>query len=271
MLSFNDLTSEQLNSAAEANMVTHMSWVQSRTEGMRVFVDDQLTVIDSGLPCDTFNFVCRARLAEDSMRGRIDQVLEHFTSVRRPFSWWVGPADQPASLGQTLLEAGFAAAESEVAMAADLNALNMTELAPHGLRIERVTTPEQLRDYAAINAANWTPPDQQVINFYEAASPVILASDSPLWVYIGYLGDEAAATAEMTIGGGVVGLYNIATLEAHRRLGVGSALTLSPLLDAREQGFTTAILQASSDGLGVYKRLGFKETGHFTEYQLPNK
>lgn len=268
-LSLNHSTREQLNAAAEANLVTHMSWVQSRIEGMQVLADEQLTVIDSGLPCDTFNFVSRARLKQDSMRERISQVVAHFSSVSRPFSWWVGPSDRPASLGQALIEAGFEAAESEVAMAADLSALNPTDLAPQGLRIERAATPKQILDFATINAANWSPPDQQVIEFYKAATPTLLAPDSPLWIYVGYLGDQAVATSELTDGGGIVGLYNISTLEKHRRNGIGSALTLRPLLDAREQGFTIAILQASSDGLGVYKRLGFKETGHYTEYQLP--
>lgn len=260
---------EQLNAAAEANMVTHMSWVQGRTEGMKVMTDDQLTIIDSGLACDTFNFVCRARLKPDSMRERIDQVVTHFNSVNRPFSWWVGPADSPSTLGQALTKAGFEAAESEVAMAADLGALNVAELSPHGLKIERVTTPKHISDFAMVNAVNWTPPDQNVIRFYETATPLLLDPRSPLRIYVGYLGDEAVSTAELTVGGDVVGLYNIATLEAHRRKGIGSALTLRPLIDAREEGFKIAILQASADGLGVYKRLGFKETGQYTEYQLP--
>jgi ribosomal protein S18 acetylase RimI-like enzyme len=269
VLSLDEASAEQLDAAAEANMVTHMSWVQQRTPGMRVEADDQLTVIDSGLPTDTFNFVCRARLNDDSIGERIARAAAYFHTAQRPFSWWVGPADRPRHLGQALLAAGFAAAESELAMAADLNALNSTELAPRGLRIERVRTAQQMHDFAAINAANWTPPDQAVMRFYERAAPLLLAPDSLLWLYLGYLGEEAVATAELTIGGGVAGLYNICTREAHRRRGIGSALTLRPLLDARAAGLKAAILQAAPDGQGVYARLGFRATGRFTEYQLP--
>jgi hypothetical protein len=46
-------------------------------------------------------------------------------------------------------------------------------------------------------------------------------------------------------------------------------MTLRPLLDARADGFKTAVLQASPDGQGIYTRLGFRVTGRFTEYQLP--
>jgi hypothetical protein len=64
ILSLDDSSPEQLNVAAEANMVTHMSWLQQRTAGMQVLADDQLILVDSGLPTDTFNIVCRARLRD---------------------------------------------------------------------------------------------------------------------------------------------------------------------------------------------------------------
>jgi hypothetical protein len=73
-------------------------------------------------------------------------------------------------------------------------------------------TPEQLRDYAAVNAANWDPPDPEVRRFYAAAMPVLLAADSPIWLYVGYLGERPVAAAELTVGGGVAGLYGISTL-----------------------------------------------------------
>jgi hypothetical protein len=47
ILSLDDSSPEQLNVAAEANMVTHMSWLQQRTAGMQVLADDQLILVDS--------------------------------------------------------------------------------------------------------------------------------------------------------------------------------------------------------------------------------
>jgi GNAT superfamily N-acetyltransferase len=130
-----------------------------------------------------------------------------------------------------------------------------------------VRTPEQVREFAAVNAANWDPPDPHVLRFYEAAAPVLLTPDSPLWLYVGYLGDCPVASAELTVGGGVVGLYGISTLAAYRRRGIGGALTLRPLRDARAAGYRVAVLQASADGVGVYARVGFVPTGRFTEYK----
>jgi ribosomal protein S18 acetylase RimI-like enzyme len=104
-----------------------------------------------------------------------------------------------------------------------------------------------------------------VLRFYELAAPVLLRDDAALWLYVGYLDDIPVATADLAIGGGVVGLYSICTLEAYRRRGFGSALTLQPLLDARAQGYRTAILQSAADSL--YARAGFEPFGEITEYK----
>ena len=69
------------------------------------------------------------------------------------------------------------------------------------------------------------------------------------------------------MGGGIVGLYNISTLESFRRRGIGTALTLQPLLDARESGFRTATLQVAAAGVSIYAHIGFTPFGDITEYK----
>ena len=133
-----------------------------------------------------------------------------------------------------------------------------------------VRTAAQLRDFANILAANWTPLNSEVLRFYELTASALLANNSALWQYVGYLGEAPVATAELTMGGGVVGLYNVCTQVAYRRRGFGTALTLIPLLDARAHGYLTAVLQASANGEGVYARVGFETFGQVTEYKPAN-
>jgi GNAT superfamily N-acetyltransferase len=256
-----------LLSAADDNLVVHASWVHQRTPGMPVENTPELVVVDSGLPCDTFNVVCRARLDPATAPARIRAAIDSFTRTGRPFSWWHGPADQPPDLATYLQAAGLRPAERELAMVANLAALPSDTPLPDGLSIQRVRTARQLNHFAAIVAAGWTPPDQHVLRFYARATPALLRPDAPLWLYVGYLGDVPVATAELTVGGGVVGLYNIITQPAYRRRGVGTAMTLQPLRDAHEQGATTAILQASDEGARVYSRVGFTPLGDIREFK----
>ena len=54
------------------------------------------------------------------------------------------------------------------------------------------------------------------------------------------------------------GLYWITTREAWQRRGVGTAMTLAALRDARALGYELAVLQATQAGSSVYHRLGFR-------------
>ncbi|HVR97346.1 MAG TPA: GNAT family N-acetyltransferase [Thermoanaerobaculia bacterium] len=251
--------------ALEQNFVTHASWIPARIASARVHDEPSYLLVDSGLATDTFNLVCRALLDAGSARDQIARAAGHFVEVGRSFSWWVGPLDEPADLGAHLTAAGLVAAESEAAMALRIEDL-APRAAPEELRVLRVQTPAQLGDFARVVAANWDPPDSDVLRFYDGAVSV-LDPAAPIRLYIGYVEDKAVATSELCLGGGVAGLYGVATLREHRRKGYGDALTRAPLLDAQREGCRLAVLQASDDGIKVYRRMGFRVVGSYTEYK----
>src|SRR6187397_1707288 len=140
-----------LSDAADANFLVHAAWAQRRLAGMRV-IRGAVTLVDSGLACDTFNCVLAARLDPKIADAAIETALSHFRAAGRPFSWWVGPADQPPDLGARLEAAGLRPAEAELAMSARLDAALATAVEPPPeLAIDRVRTPAQLADFAAVN------------------------------------------------------------------------------------------------------------------------
>jgi GNAT superfamily N-acetyltransferase len=252
--------------AADENLAVHASFIAGRIGG-RVQSDDQLVAIDSGLPCDTFNIVCRARLDPAAAPRRIAGAIDFFEAAGHPFSWWMGPGFAPSNLASLLVAAGLERAETERAMSLELESLPSHTITVKGLEVQRVRTTHALDRFASLTASNWQPPDQWVVEFYRRASSVVLSETSPQWFYIGLLDGEPVATAELAVGGGVVGLYNISTLAPYRGRGIGSAMTHRPLVDARAAGWRTAILQASEGGLGVYRRLGFTPFGDVTEFK----
>ncbi len=256
-----------LSVAADANLVTHFTWVQRQTQGMRVFETADLVLTDGGMPCDTFCAACRARLDSATAATRIRETIEWYAEAGHPFSWWIGINDRPNDLRARLADAGLEHAESEIAMAADLARLPPVELSPGGLEVRRVRTAAELTAFATISAANWSPPDQHVIEFYRRAAPLILGPEPAFWMYLGFLGETPVAASQLTIGGGVVGLDNVSTVESARDRGFGTALTVRPLLDAREAGFASAILQAAPPGVSLYRRIGFAPFGEIAEYK----
>ena len=79
--------SRPVGERADENFVVHATWVAARTEGMTSRVAPHLVIADSGLPCDTFNFICRARLDPGSAPEIAASALAYFEERRRPFSW----------------------------------------------------------------------------------------------------------------------------------------------------------------------------------------
>ena len=77
--------------------------------------------------------------------------------------------------------------------------------------------------------------------------------------YVGYSNGEPVATAATVIAAGAVGVYNVATLPAHRRRGHGEAVVRHALEQARQQsGCERTILQATQHGLALYLSMGYK-------------
>ena len=65
---------------------------------------------------------------------------------------------------------------------------------------------------------------------------------------------------------GDCGIYNVGTLEAHRRRGLATALMALMLRDAAARGCTTASVQATPMAEGVYASVGFRDLGRYLEY-----
>jgi len=86
-----------------------------------------------------------------------------------------------------------------------------------------------------------------------------LDASSPLRHYLASVDGEPVGTSSIFFGAGVAGIYDVSTLPAHRRKGIGAAITRSAMTIAREDGYRMAILHSSALGNRVYQSLGFKE------------
>ncbi len=249
------------------NFALHVGWLPTGQPGMRVEDRPDLVLVDSGLPTDTFNVVCRARLEPSRAANRIAAVIEHFETHGRPFSWWHGPGDTPAELPTLLQQAGLSPSEHETAMVRDLATLLARPAPLADLEMKVVRDDADLDAFAQVLAANWDPPDSCIGRFYRATAGRLFRKDAPVVFAIGLLGSVPVATAEVCLSRDAAGLYSVATLAAYRGRGLGGAMTDYVLRQAEQRGAAVAVLQASSDGERVYRRLGFRSIGRFTEYQ----
>ncbi|MFX0029316.1 MAG: GNAT family N-acetyltransferase, partial [Candidatus Hermodarchaeota archaeon] len=76
---------------------------------------------------------------------------------------------------------------------------------------------------------------------------------------LAYYDGNPVASSLVLYKAGVAGIHMITTLEEARGKGIGTAITLAPLNEAKKLGYETAILHSTEMGINMYKQMGFKE------------
>lgn len=261
-----DTSPESRRRAGEANYVLANTQLVS-TLGGSVEVSDDLTLLISGIPAAAFNAVVRANLAEATADARIAAVQARLREHGVPGMWWVSPFSQPADLERRLLAHGFAGPDTSPAMSLDLGGLS-ADLAPcpAGVTIERVRDAAVARVWAETSGAGFEMPSAITARLAEGVVRLDLGEHASTHLYLARDGGVPVATAVLAPAAGVAGLYNIATMPHARRQGIGAAITVAPLREARALGYHLAILTASDMGAPVYRRLGFQEDFTYRGY-----
>jgi ribosomal protein S18 acetylase RimI-like enzyme len=82
--------------------------------------------------------------------------------------------------------------------------------------------------------------------------------------YVGYSNGRAVTTTAAVITGDVIGLYSVATLPQHRRLGFAEAIMRQVVQEAEQtRGVSRTVLQATSSGLSLYEAMGYRPVTSF--------
>jgi GNAT superfamily N-acetyltransferase len=92
------------------------------------------------------------------------------------------------------------------------------------------------------------------------------ADPSAFHTLVARLAGESIATAIAFDHEGDCGVFNMSTLQAARRQGLGTALTARHVHDAVQRGCSTASLQSTPMAERVYAAVGFRDLGRFLEY-----
>ena len=137
---------------------------------------------------------------------------------------------------------------------------------PSQLTIAHVSNGEMLKTWLRIMIVGSEIPEEGLTLLLDVATKQGFKHDATVHYYLGMLGNRPVATSLLYLAGGVAGIYNVATLPEVRQRGIGSALTVAPLLDARAWGYRIGTLQSTPMGLNLYRRLGFREYCTFHAY-----
>jgi ribosomal protein S18 acetylase RimI-like enzyme len=194
----------------------------------------------------------------------IDAVLEA-VSIAPALTWWLPPGSASVELEGRLAARGFEADvddDSAPAMWISLDGLPDPDFAS-GVTIEAARTVAEVRAACELAAAGFGMPADITAGFVDLFVRVAAGPSGMSGLFMARLEGRPVATALAVVAGDAAVIYNVATLPDARGRGIGGAVTLAALRDARSRGATLGVLESSEMGLSVYRRIGFREAGRF--------
>lgn len=256
-------TREKIIKAMEANLNVHMTHYAQYINQIELIRVPGFTLVNSGLPDDTFNYVLEADFSEVEVTQKIREVADYFQLKNSPFSWWLNPYDKPQNLADYLEGNGYANTENNVAMSLDLDAWNDNISEHPKLKIIQAKDEKTLQDFALVLAN-----DENSFKTYFSWIASVLTDEDPIEYYVGYVDDKPVVRGLTCYFAQVAGLHWLSTAPNERKKGYATAMQAFRLKRAKENGYHIAVLQASSEGYPLYKKLGYHEFGVSREFKF---
>lgn len=199
------------------------------------------------------------------LERRLDTMRSHFENHRQSWAFWccedwIAPEIR-RKLSRTCECFGLRLSSELTGMVAERIQPPKPRLP--ALDVRRVTTEATLDDFRTVGSVCFHVP---MVWFSEVFDENI-AARRKFVCWVGYREGQPVSTAATVTCDGVVGLYNVATVPGHRERGFGEAITRYAMGAAmRENRVERAVLQSTSQGLSIYKRMGFEPVTRILVY-----
>ncbi len=218
-----------------------------------------VSVASSGVTFQMFNaaFLSAPVNGDGELAQRILVPAMHFNSRRLDWAYWVcedwmNPRARRSA--RRVFE------RYGLRHSVDLPGMVAEEIRPPAkplpsLRVRRVSDGPTRDAFCAIGSVCFHVPLPWFQEVFE--SPAVWENFA---AYVGYADEEPVTTAAIVVGGGALGVYNVATLPGRQRQGFGEAVMRYALDDARARlGIRPSILQSTPAGLRLYERMGYRK------------
>lgn len=184
-----------------------------------------------------------------------------------PWMWWLGE-DSPVDLAGSLREQGAVEVGTLPLMSAEIHRVP-TVATPPDLVVDEVTGDEEIDRWVRMWVPNSDLPEAiaAAVSRVERQRP--LPPDGDYVRLAARTGGRIVASAVLTTSHGVAGLYAVSTERSCRRRGIGRAITAAALDVAADRGVRVAVLNPTSQGEPLYRRIGFETVSGYRLFVPP--
>jgi GNAT superfamily N-acetyltransferase len=263
------LPERDLSHAMEEN---YRSWFLDAAQlpGVRVSDGNAFqAILTPSRPHPLVNCVLQARFPAGDEFHCAREIDAVFAGNRVPYRYFLGPSSRNPEMVRSALTTLGRRRHAELPALwldfADVRGSITERIAATGLRVVQVETRPQ-RDQWVRVLAEGSGLSPALADFFRSYLDMQgLGPYTRFPCFLGYRNGEPAAASAYYIGGGVLGLYCVATLPTHRRRGFAAAMSWAAIRRARQRDHAGIGGYASQAGLPVYERMGFTRIGTVVE------
>ena len=250
----------EIEHAIEFNLYEFFrSMVNIEFEDTQYKETEEFSRFSTGIPFFFFNGVIDNHISSENAMKKIKENITFFEKRQVPFLWVLGPTSTPKKMGELLIKNGFIIDKLQ-GMAYNLKILNTEKELLNKVEIIKVESMDNLKVWNNIILTGFEFPNEVPSDFfYKAFSFILLNDRASASAFLAYYDRNPVASSLVLYKAGVAGIHMVTTLEEARGKGIGTAIILAPLNEAKKLGYETAVLHSTEMGLDLYKQMGFKE------------
>jgi len=244
-----------------ANFVETFRSLARIVDGGEVIEYGGISLVVTGLPAAAFNIAfVRGPLADPA--ADLSRAVARFQTANLPFliRFCVPPDPATSAIAKSL---GLVDAPALPGMAMSNTVAEGTPCA--GLSIVCARDRPTLEHHADVCARGFG----ISADIMDRLVPPALLEMHDAEVYVGYVDGLPVTSSALFLNNGVAGVYNVATVDGHRRKGLGAAMTWHAVQRGRELGCQCSGLLSSPMGQPVYERMGFRAITEYPSLGLP--
>jgi GNAT superfamily N-acetyltransferase len=205
--------------------------------------------------------IFKANFENLNMKKEISNIIALIEEKKAPNGWTVGPLTKPENLGAHLEKRGFQNVYQQAGMAINLTDLKIPLEDRCELQVEVIEEFNNLKHWIKVVSTVFA-----IKIDFELIESLFLEPEVKF--FIGKFKGRPAASLMLYLSSGVAGLHAVSTLPEYRNKGFGLFISRTALIYAFEWGYRVGVLQASSMGERVYRKLGFQKYSDIISYEL---
>jgi hypothetical protein len=216
------------------------------------------------IPFPLMNGIVSFSLNPQEVDAKCKAVLNRFKTSACPITWyWPHAMDIPQEIQAVFDKHGFQSMGQYLSVAVDSHTIKSNKITlEDDLSIQLVETEKDFADFIQITEEVYGVPQaakQSMARLYSAYQYT-----KNMRLYLALVEDKPVSTLASYQKNHILGLYNGATLEAYRKRGLLTNLTIHAVQEAPEVDYVVAQLMSSQNAKGVVDQFGAEVYAHFT-------